>query len=411
MTNTLAYRQSDTVLLRKAMPPERGHLLSDITVGLDDLVGFISKHYFDFYIKNGGSKIKFITGRPGTGKTHFSGLLLDRAEQSAYITVSFSAKEIWLHDFREVYLEILRQCDLENLIRRCADTIIRELGYDPSAVREGQTLMDYLSEEGAADAFTRSEIRAALRQKFTRNPLLDNSFAACCSLLTGNILGHPVMEKANVDMINAYMHGDKTVKLSQLRAIGLSPSRVTKHNARHLLRSLAEVVHIAGFSGILVSIDDLEILQQPKSEAAIRYTKTRRDDAYENIRQLIDDIDSMRYIMFVMSFRRDLMDNESYGLKSYQALWFRMQSEVVSSRFNRFADIIDLDRLSDEIFTPDALMELSEKVAGALGYDDQLKPVDEAAAAELIRRSEYGSLGLPYLVIKYMTEDGGADNV
>ena len=391
------------------------HMLHDINVGTDGLSDFISRQYFDFYIPQGGSKIKFLTGRPGTGKTHFMRLLEASAGSRGFMTVSFSAKEIWLHDFKEIYLEILRQCDIEYLLHCCADNMIRELGYDPSGIPQGKTLMDHLAEQGLADALTRNEIRSSLRQHFTRNPLLDNGFAACCSLLVGNCLGHPVLESTSSELIMAHLHGDKTVRLSQLRAIGLSPSRITKHNARHLLRSLSEIVKLAGFSGLLVLIDDLEILQQPKSEGIIRYTKLRRDDAYENIRQLIDDIDSMRYIMFVLAFRRDLIDNESYGIKSYQALWFRIQSEVVSTRFNSFADIIDLDRLSDQVFTPEVLCELSERIAAALSTDERpLHGIDRDTALDLIDRSEYGSLGLPYLVINAVTgrvpEEGGGFN-
>ena len=396
--------------LLKGEVPSDIAMVRRINYGTDKVLDFLSHQYLDFYIAQGGSKIKVITGRQGTGKTQITRLFEDESLTRGYITVTLSAKSIWLHDFRELYLEVLRQCDLETVLAGCASSIIRELGYDPSEIPEGQTLMDHLAEQGLADALTRNEIRTALRQHFTKNPLLDNNFAACCSLLTGSLLGHPVLEPSSRELLMAFMHGDKTVKLSQMRAIGLSPSRVTKHNARHLLRSLSEAVHFAGYSGIVVIIDDMEILTQPRTEGIIRYTKTRRDDAYENIRQLIDDIDSMRYIMFVMAFDRELMDNESYGLKSYQALWFRIQSEVVSNRFNQFADIIDLDRLADETISAETLAMMSEKLSAVFrenGVD--AAPIDSERASKLIERSEYGSIGLPYLLIKTMTEEGRMD--
>lgn len=49
--------------------------------------------------------------------------------------------------------------------------------------------------------------------------------------------------------------------------------------------------------------------------------------------------------MFVYAFDRGLMDDENAGLKSYQALWMRIQNEIVGERFNRFTDMVDLDRL------------------------------------------------------------------
>ena len=39
--------------------------------GVEFLTDFWQEKYFQEYIRDGGSKIKFITGRPGSGKTHF----------------------------------------------------------------------------------------------------------------------------------------------------------------------------------------------------------------------------------------------------------------------------------------------------------------------------------------------------
>ena len=379
-------------------------------MGLESLTDFLSDQYLREFIPLGGSKIKFATGRPGCGKTHFARLMLAQARALGYLTASFSARTVWLHDFREIYLNILEQCGIERVLRDCADQITRELGYDPAQIGEGQKLMDYLSERGEGDAISKGEIRNALRRFFTRNPMLDSCFAACCSLLTGDLLGHPTLEPASRDLILAFMNGDKSVRLAQLRALGLSPTSVTRYNARHLLRSLAEVVHLGGHPGLLIVIDDMEALLNRAQSEAIRYTKLRREDTYESIRQLIDDIDSMHYVMFLMCFDRALMDDESYGMKSYQALWMRIQSEVVSTRFNRFADIIDLDRYADEYYTAPLLAEMSKKLADVLaesGY--AATPLTEAAAQEIIERGQYGGLGLPYLMNRQLVE-GGAQN-
>ena len=343
--------------------------------------------------------MKFVTGRSGSGKTHFSMRILDEAAERGFLTVSFSAKDVWLHDFREIYLEILRQCDIEHVLQGCAGQIIRELGYDPTEIEEGKSFMDFLSERGEADPISRGEIRSALRTYFTKNPLLDNNFAFCCSILTGGILGHPVLEPASRELVLSFLHGDKSVKLGQLRALGLSPSRVTKINARHLLRSLAEVVHLAGYAGMVVCIDDLEMLMNRAAGTTMRYTKLRRNDAFESIRQLIDDIDNMRYILFLFAFDRGLMDNENAGFKTYQALWMRIQNEVVSSRFNCFADILDLDRYAEESYTEDVLIEMSEKFAKILSkYGWPAAALDREKVRELQERAKFGGIGIPYLI-------------
>ncbi len=398
--------KTDIEILRQGGVPENAEILQKISSGLAPLSSFLSAQYLDSYIPEGGCKVKMITGRPGAGKTHFSRLLLSEAEKKHYLTARFSAEAVWLHDFRDIYLEILRQCDLERILQGCAAQIIREMGYDPDKVGEGRSFMDYLSEQGEGDVINRGEIRRFLREYFTRNPLLDNNFASCCSLLTGSILGHPTLEPSHRELLMSYLHGDKTIKLSLLRALGISPSRITKFNARHLLRSLAVTAHKGGFKGILVVIDDMEILQKKTSNSPIRYAKVRREDAYESIRQLIDDIDSLHYLIFFLCFDRALMDNEDYGMKSYQALWMRVQNEVVSTRFNAFADIIDLDRYADQYYTPDVLCGMGRRLAETLQPERRQTGILDAEGAEgLIEQSGYGGLGLPYLVNRKVVEE------
>ena len=402
MAEMIRAQGQDLERLSRGEPPTDGALLDALSVGLDSLTGFLDRLYLRDYIPEGGSKIKFITGHPGSGKTHLARRILNDAAAQGYLTVSFSARDVWLNDFRAIYLEILRQCDIERVLSDCAGQIVRELGYDPEAIGPGRNFLDYLSERGEGDALSKGEIRAALRRFFTRNPRLDNTFAACCSLLTGSLLGHPVLENASRDLILAYMNGEKSVKLAQLRAIGLSPSAITKYNARHLLRSLCEAVRLGGHPGLVIAIDDMELLLNRASGDAIRYTKLRREDTYESIRQLIDDIDSMRNALFLLCFERELMDDDSYGMKSYQALWMRIQNEVVSTRFNRFADIIDLDRYADEAYDPGTLCEMSERLCRALGGDRA--PLNGEQAEALMERAQYGRLGLPYLVNRAAVE-------
>lgn len=374
---------------------------TEVSVGMDSLTEFLKKQYLESYIAYGGSKIKFVTGRPGSGKTHMANLMRMEADSLGYKTVVFSAKEVWLHDFREIYLEILHQCNIEQVLEGCANRIIIELGNDPARISAGQNLMDYLSEIGEADPLIRGEIRTLLREKFIRNPRLDHNFGYACSLLVGGLLGHPLLEDANRELLLAFLQGDKTVKISHLRALGLSPSRVTKYNARNLLRSLSELIHLAGYAGLLVVIDDMEILLNRTMGELKRYTKLRREDAYESIRQLIDDIDNMRYIMFLFCFERDLIDNENYGIKSYQALWLRIQNEVVSPRFNCFADIIDMDRYADEFYSEDILQEMAEKLRSSLvAQGKETRHLSSDEIRKLYERAHFGGIGLPGLIYR-----------
>lgn len=368
-----------------------------IDCGVSFLADFWREKYLQEYIRNGGSKIKFVTGRPGSGKTHFLRLMTGIAGKEHYKTAQFSAKEIWLHDFKDIYVEILRQCDIMGCLEAVSRQLVEKMGFSYQDIPEGMRFIDYLSQNDSGDALTKREIRSLLRETFLNNPMMDNNFALACSMLTGSILGYPVLEEQNRELLLAWLEGDRSIKLSQLRALDFYPSRITKYNARHMLRSLAELVHMGGYSGIFITIDDMEILTSRSSLEAVHYTKVKREDTYESIRQLIDDIDSMKNMMFVYAFDRELLDNENAGIKSYQALWMRIQNEIVGERFNRFADMIDLDRLAAQEYTPDVIVAMSECIAQAQA-DTVLHPLNKETAGQLVERARMGAVGVPQMV-------------
>ena len=371
--------------------------------GIHFLTDFWEEKYLREYIRDGGSKIKFVTGRQGSGKTYFLQLMTKLARQENYKTVRFSARDVWMHDFREIYIEIFHQCDILDCLEAVSHHLIREMGFDVQEIPDGMRFIDYLSQNGMGDALTKREIRAQLKQIFLDNPMLDNNFALACSMLTGSILGYPVLEEQNRELLLAWLEGDRTIKLSQLRAMDFYPSRITRYNARHMLRSLAEVIRMGGYSGLFIAIDDLEILISRSSLEPSHYTKMKREDTYESIRQLIDDIDSMKNIMFVYAFDRKLMDDENAGLKSYQALWMRIQNEIVGERFNRFADMVDLDRLAAQEYTPEVIVSMSESMA-QMQKSIPAAPLNKEAAEEIVRQARTGAVGIPQLIQNAMQE-------
>ncbi len=153
----LKYREISEITI----PEEQ---IEELSVGIDFLTDFWREKYLKEYIREGGSKIKFVTGQPGSGKSHLLKLTSRLAKQENYVTVSFSAKEIWMHDFREIYIEILRQSSLLECLKRCSYKVIENCGFDYQDIPKQMTFMDYLSQKDLADAITRREIRLQLKK-------------------------------------------------------------------------------------------------------------------------------------------------------------------------------------------------------------------------------------------------------
>jgi len=381
--------------LKNGIAPGHAGIVGDITVGIDFLTDFWEKNYLNDYIPQGGNRIQFIMGRQGSGKTHLIEYFLGHAEN--YKIASFSAREVWVHDFKEIFFEVLRQCDLEECLRRCSQTIVKELGFSPGEF-EGR-FTDYLASKGLGDPITKREIRLQLNNLFMQNPLMDINFAYTCALLAGGQLGHPLLEEPAREALLGWLYGKKEVKLPTLRNLGLAPVRITKNNARHMLRSLVEVIKMAGYSGLIIAIDDLDILISRDSLENIRYTRLKREDAYESIREIIDEIDTLCNVFFLFALDRKLIDDDVNGIKSYQALWFRIQNEIQSDRVNRFSNLIDLDRLP--IYDIQTVMDMSARVAELLNNagEHPAQPLGEETARELLSKTDFSEQALPRKVV------------
>jgi hypothetical protein len=383
-------------LLRKGQAPGNCELLQELSVGIDFILDFWKEKYLTGYIPRGGSKIKFITGRSGSGKTHFLQLLSLEAARLNFIPVTLSAKKVWLHDFKEIYAVALKKADIMERLKQISYDVVRQLGYDPALIPEGLTFVDYLSSIGHLGPVTKREIRQQLEHMFLSNPLLDNNFALACSLLVGGFLGHPLLEEPNKQLLLLWLEGSREAHLSSVRRLGLSPSKISRYNARHMLRSLVEICRMAGYNGVIISIDDMEVLISKDGSENIHYSRMKREDAYECIRELIDEIDTLKNTMFVFAFDRKLIDDDTSGLKSYQALWMRIQNEVDSPRFNRFTDIVALVQLIDAVYTPETLVDMSSRLAKVLQrFSREAVPITLDIAQQLQAKSQYGKISLP----------------
>jgi hypothetical protein len=376
-------------------------ILRSITVGLDKVSSFIKDEYFDTYISHGGSKIKFVTGKKGAGKSHLLKLMSFDAMDSSFITVELDSRELLLSDLTNLYLAILKNLDLEKLISRSALNMVKSLGYDYTEASE-KSFASWLGDRGELTFYSKSEIRLGLRKIYQENPNLDYNFAQIMSLLAASSLGTLKLDNETSDIVARWLKADKTLKLSELRSLGLAGYRINKFNARFLIRSLSELVHLAGYNGLFVSIDNAESMISTSSLNPVKYTKMRRDDGYEAIRELIDDIDTFRYFFLVFGFDRSLIDNEKNGIKSYQALWLRIQNEIVSKRVNLYTDLLNLDKINMSLYTEEAILEMSRRLSQLFtSYDISAVPMTDADAERLMKESRYGETSLPLLVNRF----------
>src|SRR5207249_3878559 len=103
--------------------------------------------------------------------------------------------------------------------------------------------------------------------------------------------------------------------------------RVARHNARQLLFSLAHWLAANGRAGLLLELDIRRLGQARRPVAEERsghyYTKTAVLDAYEVLRQLVDNTDELSHCCVVVTAAPEFVTDPYRGVDAYQALKLR----------------------------------------------------------------------------------------
>jgi hypothetical protein len=129
--------------------------------------------------------------------------------------------------------------------------------------------------------------------------------------------------------------------------------RIARHNARHLLFSLARWLKAAGASGLVLALDIARYADgaRPSERGpGLYYSTVAVLDAYEVLRQLIDATDELEHCFVGVLADPAFLADDRRGLRRYHALYLRVSDEVRDRyRPNPFASLV---RVSDRQDAP-----------------------------------------------------------
>jgi hypothetical protein len=353
-------------------PPQDSSTFASVSVDPRGIHRFWVDNYVKRFIPQGGSKVKWIQGSAGSGKSHALLQLAQNARADGMLVVEMDAHKVWLRGIHEFVRAVLQGLPYQEILERLGEHVIENMGYQPDDIPAGTFFSRWLVEShGRLPARAHSDIHEAVDRMI--GPLdMDLNLKIALGFGVDRVLGALEGDSADLD---GWFRGDKVTR-GRLASLGLS-TPLSKLNARAVLQGWGVAALKAGFPGLLITVDGFEQVIAPKADDAPYYTRLRREETYEMVRQFIDDGDSLAGVWMVFSATKELFDDDRRGFKSYPALAARVHNDVRTRQFNRFQDLLDWDRLWDDA-------ALLEELVSRWAEVRNLPPVSPAAPAGMV---------------------------
>jgi hypothetical protein len=122
-------------------------------------------------------------------------------------------------------------------------------------------------------------------------------------------------------------------RLGALRQTSIT-AKISRHNGRAMLRSLARWLGLCRLKGICLTLDIRQVLRTGTALAeGVRYSPAAVIDAFEVLRQLIDDAETFQGLMVVVTADEALTGfDPKRSLNAYDALKMRVWDDVRATR-------------------------------------------------------------------------------
>lgn len=303
-------RDRDAILqsLAAGVVPRRGqhHIQVGRALEVEAMVSDIQR------IADGGSAIRFVIGEYGAGKTFFLQLIRSAALAKGLVTVHADlTPDRRLHatggQARTLYAELTRNLatrthpeggGLSNVVERFVSSARQEAstrGVDPTQVIHDR--LARLSEMVGGYDF--AEVIAAYWR------------------------GHDEGDEALKAAAIRWLRAEYTTRTDARHALGVR-TIIGDANFYDQLKLFARFVHLAGYQGLLVVLDEMVNLYKLSNTRA-------RQSNYEQILRIVNDClqGSVEHLGFLMGGTPEFLMDTRRGLYSYEAL----QSRLAENRF------------------------------------------------------------------------------
>ena len=304
----------------------------------------IRSEYLRDFISSGGAAVKFVVPTDEVCRHQVRDSLRNASEEGGFSFALVDAVSTKIHMIDKLFHEVARQVDWDELAYSFVTHVLRENGYELPANREEFNLRQIAVLNKREDKFLRMELRRGLEQKIFHDYEMSQEFRIAMMRLCMAQLDAGSASPFLSNAIKEWLRGE----LRLIGALKEAPifQKVVRHNARHVLFSLAHWLRINGKKGLVLALDISRYAVATRSkdpDDGFYYSVPATLDAYEVLRQFIDGTDEVESCLIVVIAPREFLTDERRGLKRYSALKLRILDEVRDkNRQNPFSSLVQL---------------------------------------------------------------------
>jgi len=303
----------------------------------------IEQEYLSSFITSGGSAVKFaVMPDPGTADL-VSEQLDSLAKQHGLVRASLDSAATRLHMIQDVFFGIARQIDWLGLAQSFMELLFAKQAYLWPRVGEPMTIHE-LADANAVDlTIMQRDVRQWLTAGIMRDNAMAQDFRIAMTQLCLERLAPNGADSAPVAPVLEWLRGELRT-IGPLKSTSIY-SQVTRHNARPMLRSLGRWLRLLGHKGLLLTLDIRRLAHVvPVGSVGVRYTPAAVLDAYEVLRQLIDEADHFEgFFLAVLADPEFVNGDARRSIDSYTALKMRIWDDVkAKERDNPLAPLVTL---------------------------------------------------------------------
>jgi hypothetical protein len=287
----------------------------------------LESEYLSDFVPAGGGALKLLVGE-SAALDGMADKFADLAGRRAMLSVRVDSAATRIHMLQDVFFAVASSLDWDMLIQRFLEQTFERNGYPWPCPGEAMSMAELAAAFGVAEpilARNRDQwLTPALLQDRTLGRDMRGALYRLCLARMEPAGG----DKLWTETVQHWLRGEK-VSAAMLRGCEIG-GRITRTTARAALTSLCQFVRKAGSAGMLVVIDLRHAVRPPSAAGGgLRYTSAALMDAYEVLRELIDDAEQMPGLLTVVLAGPELIgDDPRRALGQYAALKMRVWPDV-----------------------------------------------------------------------------------